>query len=157
MHSRTTRMVDKPQSSQRRTIFAFIGTRWGCFLVAAGVTSLLAYYLAWVAPALVPVPPGVKVPYPAATRFLEGVCAWCGQHELVVASIGAALLVPGILSRWSGPRYHMWLAVLLGCALGFSYLSISAPLDRLVERVKSALPEGREIPDYLPGKVRKQQ
>jgi hypothetical protein len=154
MHAPATRRVEKPLSGSGQTVFAFIWTRWGFFLIAAGVTSLLAYYLAWVAPALVPVPPEVKVPYPAATRLLEGVCVWCGAHRIVVASIGAALLVPGFFTRWMGPPYHLKLSILLGCALGFSYISISAPLDRMVEAVKSALPDGREVPDFLPGNVR---
>lgn len=153
MHSPTTKRVEKPHGGQKQTVFAFIWTRWGLLLIATGVTSLLVYYLAWVGPTLVPVPAGLKVPYPEATRFLESVCIWCGTHRIVVALIGAALLVPG-LTPWFGPGYHLWLSILLGCALGFTYISISAPLDRMVEQVKSSLPDERVVPDFLPGNVR---
>jgi hypothetical protein len=156
MSVKTLKTVDRPPTSYapRRTVFSMLGSRFGLFLIASGVTGLLVYYLAWEAPWLVPVPPGVKVPYPEATRFLEKVAIWCGEHRVSTALLGAMLVLPGLLSRWSGPRYHLWCAILVSCALGFSYLSISAPLDRLVQQVKSNLPDARRVPDYLPGNVR---
>lgn len=151
MPARTTRTLEKPLSRPRRSPLELLGGRWGLCLLAAAVTALSVYYLAWVAPSLVPVPPGVSVPYPEATRLLEKACAWCGERRVAVALIGAAVVLAGLVLPGRGLRYHLWLAIVLSCALGFTYLSISAPLDRLVDRVKASLPEERPLPDFLPG------
>jgi hypothetical protein len=146
-----------PPPEPRKSALELLGTRWGAAFVAVSCAAALVYYLAWVAPALVPVPPGTRVPYPQATRFLEVVCTWCGTHQAWVVIIAAALLIPGLVATWSGPRQHLWLALLMTCVLAFTYLSISAPVDRLVERVRSNLSVDRQVPDFLPGHVREKR
>ncbi len=121
--------------------------------MAALPIALSIYYLTMVAPSKIPVPKGVSVPFPAATRFLEGVVMWCQGHPFLVVMAGVGLLIPGFVSRIFAERYYIWLAVATSLAIGFTYLSISAPIDRLIETVKENLPEERKTPDFLPGEV----
>jgi type II secretory pathway component PulF len=146
-----------PPPPTRKTVLDVFGTRWGACSLAAVAAAGLIYYLAWVAPVLVPVPATVKVPYPQATRFLEGVSTWCGAHRLLVVATGLVLLTLAHVAGGNGPRAHLWLAMLLSTTLVFSYLSISAPIDRLVQQVRSSLNGDRPLPDYLPGHVREKQ
>lgn len=123
---------------------------WKFVLLAALPIALSVYYLAWVAPTLVPVPPGVNVPYPAATRFLEEVCSWCGEHRWEVGFIGLGLLASGFVFQFlmAAERYYVVLAALVSLALGFTYLSISAPIDRLLNAVEEAIPKDNRVPGY---------
>ena len=45
-------------------------------------------------------------------------------------------------------RYYVVLTVLVSLALGFTYLSISAPIDRLVNQVEEAIPEDNRIENH---------
>ncbi len=123
---------------------------WKFILLAALPIALSVYFLAWVAPTLVPIPPGTKVPYPAATRFLEEVCSWCGEHRWEVTLIGLGLLASGFALRFliAAERYYVVLAALVSLALGFTYLSIAAPIDRLINAVEEAVPEDNRVPSY---------
>ena len=123
---------------------------WGHFFLAALTLGLGVYYMCFVAPTLVPVPVGMSVPFPAATKFLEPICTWCGQNQQMILAVAGALLVPGLLFRVWGRGYYAWLILIVGLSVGFTYLSISAPIDRLLHSVENNLPE-RQIPDYLPG------
>jgi len=126
---------------------------WMTVFLAALPMVVSVYYLAWVAPALVPVSAGVSVPFPAATRFLETVCAWSGDHRLGVVLIGLGLLASGILFRFSltAQRYYIVLTVTVSLALGFTYLSISAPIDRLINAVEAAIPGDHRVPNPAAG------
>jgi hypothetical protein len=107
--------------------------------ISAIPIGILVLYVTLVAPGIIPVPRSVKVPFPEATRFLEWVCQWCGQHPWHVLGIGASLLLPGILFRFVANRYYIWLTVLMMLTLGFVYISISAPIDRLFNGVEAKL------------------
>ncbi len=138
----------RSRSTGRKTTVPWFSVPWKCFLIALVPVVLAVCYMGWVAPSLVPVSTGVKVPFPAATRFLESVCAWCGKHRLVVLSIGLGLLVPGTFSRLFTGRYYVVVAVFVSVALSFAYLSISAPIDRLLHAVEQSIPKDERIPDY---------
>lgn len=118
------------------------------FVAALVAVGLLAFYLTRVAPSLVPVPPGIKVPFPAATQTLEGISIWCGRHQALVFLAGAGLLAGGIFARFSRGRYYIYVAVLSSLALTFTYLSISAPIDRLFKAVHDNLPKDNRVPSY---------
>ncbi len=141
---------EKKKKAQKKSQRRGPSLPWKFILLAALPISLSVYYLAWVAPTLVPVPPGVNVPYPAATRFLEEVCSWCGRHRWEVALIGLGLLASGFAFRLliAAERYYVVLAALVSLALGFTYLSISAPIDRLINAVEEAVPEDNRVPSY---------
>ncbi len=100
-----------------------------------------------------PVPADVNVPYPAATRFLEEVCSWCGQHRWQVALIGLGFVASGVFFRFviKVERYYVALTVLVSLGLGFTYLSILAPIDRLIDRVEEAIPEDNRISNHRAG------
>ena len=147
--SRQKAEEEPPRQKKRRSI-----PIKGLAFLAAAPIALAVIYLTQMAPGLVPVPEEVTVPFPAATRFLEKVCAWSGEHPWWVAITGAGLLLPGAVSG-RGRRYYIWLAILSSLALFFMYLSISAPIDRLIHTVEENLPPPRETPDFLPGKVRR--
>ena len=119
------------------------------FLLAAIPVGLTIYYLSWVAPAVVPVPPGVKVPLPSATRFFEEVSVWCGEHSRAVLVIGIGLLTPGLLYREvvKAERYYLRVAIIVSVILGFTYLSISTPLDRFMRAVEENVPQDNRVPD----------
>ncbi len=89
------------------------------------------------------------MPYPAATRFLEEVCSWCGEHRWEVALIGVGLLASGLAFRFliAAERYYVVLAALVSLTLGFTYLSISAPIDRLINAVEESVPEDNRVPN----------
>ena len=135
-----TRTREKKKKAQKKPQRRGPSLPWRFILLAALPIALSVYYIAWVAPTLVPVPPGVSVPYPAATRFLEEVCSWCGEHRWEVALIGLGLLASGFAFRFliTAERYYVVLAALVSIALGFTYLSISAPIDRLIKAVEGA-------------------
>lgn len=118
-------------------------------LAAVFLTAVSIYYLAWVAPASVPVDPGLKVPFPEATRVLEKVCTWCGAHSFGVVTIGLALILPGFFVRFTSnrERYYTRLAIVVGLLTFFTYLSISAPIDRLIHAVESGIPKDNRVPD----------
>jgi len=120
---------------------------WKRAFIAAIPIAFSIYYLAWVAPSLIPVPAGVKVAFPALTHLFEGVCAWCGTHRAEVIGIGAALLLAGALFRFSASKYYLALAVVVTLGLAVTYYSISAPIDRLMRAVESNLPKDNRIPD----------
>ena len=137
--------ADSGKTRQRRdSIFP-----WKQIFVAAVPIALSVYYLAWVAPALVPLPAGVSVPYPEATRWLEPACVWAGNHQLQVALLGLGLLASGALVRFSltADHYYLVLAVTVSLALGFTYMAISAPIDRLINAVEAAIPSDERVPD----------
>ncbi len=138
---------EKKKRAQKKPQRRGSSLRWKFILLAALPIALSVYYLAWVAPTLVPLPPGVKVSYPAATRFLEEVCSWCGEHRWEVALIGLGLLASGFAFRFliAAERYYIALAALVSVALGFTYLSISAPIDRLIKAVEESFPDNRVL------------
>ncbi len=116
-------------------------------LLALVPVVLSAYYLIMVTPSLVPVPPDVKVPYPAATRFLEKICMWCSEYPLDTCLIGAGILVAAWIGRLFTERSFIYLAILISLGLGFTYLSISAPIDRLINNVEKSLPKDSRVPN----------
>lgn len=119
-------------------------------LLAGVPVALLALYLTKIAPELIPVPAEVNVPFPAATRFLEQVCLWCSAHPWHVLLIGLGLPALGLIPA-AGRRYRVALAVVATLALTFTYLSISAPIDRLLNTVEATLSQTeRSVPDFLP-------
>ena len=107
--------------------------------ISAIPIGILAVYTTLITPDLIPLPRSLNVPFPAATRFLESVCKWCGEHPWHVLGIGAALLLPGILFRFMARRYYIWLTIIMTLTLGFTYISISAPIDRLFNEVEATL------------------
>ena len=149
----TKKSDEETRKSQRRQRSWIPWLPWlprNHFLFALGAVGLTVYYLLWVTPELVPVPPGVKVPFPAATQFLEGVCQWCTSHRLGVILMATGVLGFGLFLRISARRYYFWVGVLTTVCLSFTYLSISAPIDRLLRSVEEALPPERQFPDYVP-------
>jgi hypothetical protein len=120
---------------------------WRGCLLAATPLALLAWYLVYVGPDLVPVPPHVNVPFPPATRLLEGVIVWCAGHPWYVLGFAAALLVPGLAL---GGRYYGRLTVAAAVVLVFAYLSVSAPIDRLLHGVQNTLKEAEATRELGP-------
>lgn len=107
--------------------------------ISAVPIGILAVYTTLIAPDLIPLPRSLNVPFPTATRFLESACKWCGENPWHVLGIGAALLLPGILFRFMARRYYLWLTIIMTLTLGFTYISISAPIDRLFNEVEAKL------------------
>ena len=58
-----------------------------------------------------------------------------------LAIVALALLLPGLFLRVTGERYSVRLALLSFAMLGFAYVSISAPIDRIASAVEEAKPE----------------
>jgi len=108
-------------------------------------------YMTLVAPSLVDSLEGVEVPFPAATAFLAEACRWCGKNPYTAALIALGAVAGGVLPLIPSRHYYIALTVVASLALGFTYYSISAPVDRLMKQVKDNLPEERKIPDFLPG------
>jgi hypothetical protein len=123
---------------------------WKLVLLAAAPVGLSWLYLTNVAPAEVPVPQHVKVPFPAVLPYLEGMILWCAEHPFPVACIGLALLAAGPF--FNTTRYYIGLAIVVSLSLGFTYLNVSAPIERLLRAVEEKMPEDRQLPDYLPAK-----
>jgi len=124
------------------------GLRWKPFASALIAVGLLVFYLTRVAPSLIPVPPGIRVPCPQATAVLEDVCAWCGDHQGYVVLMAAGLLAAGFLRPLSAARYFVYVAIFSSLALTFTYFSISAPIDRLLKAVQDNLPKDKRVPSY---------
>ena len=110
---------------------------WKLLLTAAIPLALLAYYLTMVAPDLVPIPEGVRVPFPVVTNFLEQVCAWSGRNADAVWGIAGGLLAAGCLFKVSIGRYYVLIFLLASLCLGVTWYSISAPIDRLMNSVEN--------------------
>lgn len=120
-------------------------------LLAAIPVALLAVYLVFIAPDSIPLPRGVKVPFPALTRLLQRLSTWCASNPGYTALIALGLLVPGVVVRSFSKRYYTLLTVVASLALIVSYISIAAPIDRLLNAVERTLTEEqRTVPDYLP-------
>ncbi len=122
---------------------------WGYLLLAGIPLSLSAYYLTQVAPDLVPIPQGVKVPFPILNQVLEPVCVWSGENPQWILGIGGLLLLAGLLFRVSISRYYVTLAVTTTLALGLTWYSISAPVDRLIKNVEDNLPRDQRLDGVL--------
>jgi hypothetical protein len=120
------------------------------FLLAAIPVGLTVYYFAWVAPSLVPVDPGVKVPFPPATRLFEDLVVWCEEHSRAVLLAGVGVLLPGFFYRSvdKAERYYLRLAIVVSVLLGIAYLSVSAPIDRFMHSVEENVPQDRRVPDH---------
>lgn len=139
---------DAPPRAKRISIIKLLPS--GKELLVAGIPiALAAYYLTRVAPALVPLPEGIELPFPAATRVLERTIAWCGKNPERVLAIAGGFLGAGALLRFRFQRYYLMLGLITALSLAFTYYSISAPVDRLLKNVKDNIPQ-REVPDYLP-------
>jgi hypothetical protein len=130
----------------RREPTRFTRYPWGHLAMAAVPVGLGAWYMAGVAPALVPLPAGMKVPYPLLTGALEEAAAWSGGHPAWVAGIGVGLLAAGTLFRVSAARYYAALAIVVSAALGIAWYSISAPVDRLIHSVEEEIPRDSRVP-----------
>lgn len=144
----TSTPQEKHPAQKKKRFLPWRGVGEKPFAFALIALGLLIYYLTRVAPSLVPVPPGTKVPYPRATEVLEYVVDWCESHQGSVLWIGAGLLAAGFLRPLSAARYFVYVAVLSSLVLIFAYLSISAPVDRLFKAVQDNLPKDRRIPSY---------
>jgi hypothetical protein len=110
---------------------------WKLLLAAAVPLALLAYYLTMVAPDLVPIPEGVRVPFPILTHAIEEACAWSGKNAGTVWGIAGGLLAAGCLFKVAIGRYYVFLFLLASLGLGVTWYSISAPIDRLMHSVES--------------------
>jgi hypothetical protein len=119
-------------------------------LLIAGIPAVLAwYYLVVAAPPELPVPPGLKVPFPELLPYLENVVVWCSERSLLTAGIALALVGSTFLTS-NSTRSAIALGVLLLIGTGFFYVSIHAPVERLLRSVEQNLPEERKLPEYLP-------
>jgi len=119
---------------------------WVHVLLAALPLALAAWYLTAVAPGLIPLPPGIDVPFPRVTGALCEACTWCGENQPYVWGGAGALLLAGVLFRLSRIRYYAVLALVSSLALGFTWYSISAPVDRLIRSVEAQLPKDERVP-----------
>jgi hypothetical protein len=136
----------KEPVARKRDESRFTHFPWGFLLAAAVPVGLAAYYLTQVAPGLVPLPEGAKVPFPDLTATLEVIIGWSGQNPEWVFGIGGALLAAGCLFRVAIARYYAVLAVAASVALGLTWYSISAPVDRLIRSVEDNLPRDSRVP-----------
>lgn len=139
---------DKVQPPPRATRFTYFP--WKRLAWASVPVGLLAYYMTMVAPRLIPVPPDVRVPFPALTTSLEELCTWCGDHRLAVLLVGAGLLLAGALFRLTAARYYVILTVVATFTLTMTFLSVSAPIDRLLKKVEASLPKDSRVPSHRP-------
>ena len=123
-------------------------------ILAAVPIAITIYYVTIVAPTIIPVPHTVDVPFPKLTKFLEGVCEWCGTHKLEVLGIGIAFFLPAIFMRTFSERYCFRLFLLSSLVLCLTFISISAPIDRLIDRVETSLKNETRPPppDYMVNK-----
>jgi len=110
-------------------------------LCALAPLALAVWYLGWVAPDLVPLPPGAKVPFPPATAFLEELCSWSGENQSLLVAIGAIVFATGLFFRFIFNRYFYCLAFVLLLFTGFVWYSISAPVERLIHNVEENIPQ----------------
>ena len=119
-------------------------------IVFAGIPAALAwYYLVVAAPREIPVPPGLNVPFPDLVPYLENIVTWCTEHSWMSGAIAIGLVASSFLA--SNPtRYAIAQGILVLLVTGFFYLSIHAPVERLMRAVEQNLPEDRQLPDYLP-------
>ena len=154
-HRRYRSHRDDLQTKKRRRPSAIFPNR-KLALAAAIPVALLVVYSAFVAPTPteVPIPLGVKVPFPAATDFLVPIVQWCGDNPIAVIAIGVGLMLPGVFISRIANWYYPRLGIVTVLVLGFSYISIAAPIDRLINDVEQRLvEEQRPIPDHLPGGI----
>ena len=119
---------------------------WGAFVVAAIPVALATFYLTRVAPDLVPLPEGIKVPFPELTAALETACAWCGENQGTAWGIAGGLLAAGCLFRVTIARYYVALAIVAALGLGLTWYSISAPVDRVIKSVEDNIPKDHRVP-----------
>jgi hypothetical protein len=110
-------------------------------LFAVPPLALAVWYLGWVAPDLVPLPEGTKVPFPAATGFLEQFCDWCGANQSLLVAFAVVVFMTGLFIRFFVPRYFYFLSIVLFLFVGFVWYSISAPVDRLIHDVEENIPK----------------
>ncbi len=122
---------------------------WKLVAFAAIPVALSVYYLGWVAPDAIPVPEGVRVPFPALTKWLERVVGWCSRNRLDVVLIGGGVLLGGVLLRFLHveERYYVWVSILAGAMLLVTYFSVSAPIDRLLKSVEDDIQDNR-VPSH---------
>jgi hypothetical protein len=142
-----TRKDEETDRAGRKRVPLSLPGKGRLSLVLAPV-ALAWYYLTQVAPALVPISPDLKVPFPAVMPYLEAAATWSGAHPGWAAAIAAALLLPGLLLPLALPRYFLWLGICVSLCLGFTYYSLSAPVENLIDSVEENVPR-RELPDYL--------
>ena len=122
---------------------------WKPILFAGIPLAIAWYYLVVAAPRELPVPPGLKVPFPGILPYLENIVAWCSEHSWMSTGIAIGLVASTFLA--SNPtRYAVAQGILVLLVTGFFYLSIHAPVERLMRAVEQNLPEDRQLPDYLP-------
>jgi len=119
-------------------------------IVFAGIPVALAwYYLVVAAPRDIPVPPGLTVPFPELTPYLENMVVWCSEHAWITGGLALGLVASTLLAN-NPTRCAIIQGILVLLLTGFAYVSISAPVERLMRAVQQNLPEDRQLPDYLP-------
>jgi len=151
MTSTTIRSRETAEPQRKRRPTKLTAFPWALVAMAAAPVGLLAYYSTVVAPPKVEVMAGLNVPFPVATEFLVAACRWCGENPAQVALIALGLLAGGIVLPVPAGRYYIALTVTAALALGFTYWSISAPVERLLKQVQENLPVERKLPEFLPG------
>jgi hypothetical protein len=119
---------------------ALVPSRWELLAIVVPL-GFAVYYLGWVAPDLVPLPAGAKVPYPEATHLIEEVCAWCGANQSMLLVMAGGLIGTGMLLRLVVPNYFYLLSIVVTLFVGFAWYSISAPVDRLIHNVEDSIPK----------------
>ena len=119
-------------------------------LLFAGIPAALAwYYIVVAAPREIPVPPGLKVPFPELLPYLENIVVWCSEHDWITGGIAVGLVANTFFAN-RPTRCAIIQGILVLLFTGFMYISISAPVERLMRAVQQNLPEDRQLPDYLP-------
>ena len=149
---RTDSTEQPPQPTKRRRWIPALP--WARVALAAAPVALAVYYLTQVAPTEVPTLNTLDTPFPAVTQRLAEVSLWCAARPWSTAFIGLGLLVLGAILPIDRDRYYTRLAIVVGLLLGFTYYSISAPIERLLEGVRQTLPEERMLPDPLSGNTK---
>jgi hypothetical protein len=115
---------------------------WALILISAVPVCLLACYLTFIAPVRLRGLAGADVPFPAATEFLADVSRWCEGHPFEAWLIALGLLAGGFVLPVPTGKYYIALTIAAALTLGYSYYSLSAPVDRLLKGVQdSRLPE----------------
>jgi hypothetical protein len=137
------------ERDKKRTRKPWLHLAWKPILFSGIPAAIAWYYLVVAAPQELPVPPGLKVPFPDLIPYLENIVAWCSEHTWMSTGIAIGLVASTFLA--SNPtRYAVAQGILILLITGFFYLSIHAPVERLMRAVEQNLPEDRKLPDYLP-------
>ena len=137
----TSKKRSAPPQEKRKASPTVLLPSGGEVAVALFPMALAVWYFGWEASDCASRMAALDVAFPALTELLVALCLWCGAHHGALFWIAGGLLAVGFVARLFVRRYFLILGVAASILVGFTWYTIAAPVERLINNVEQNLPK----------------